>query len=45
MSKAKALEILKMIKHEIPNTMGALNLNLLYDDICEVIKELEKAND
>jgi hypothetical protein len=41
----EALDILKMIKKEIPRTMGDFNINILYEDICTVINKLEGATD
>jgi hypothetical protein len=38
---AKVLKELKMIKREIPRTMGNFNVDLLYDDICNIIKIAE----
>ena len=37
----KSLEILNMIKTEMPKTMGNPNFQLIYDDICKAVKILE----
>ncbi len=41
----EALKILKMIKSEIPRTMGEVNINLIYDDISQAISLLERPGD
>ena len=42
MSVAKAIQILTMIKEEIPRTMGSMNINLLYADIVLALDELKE---
>jgi hypothetical protein len=42
MSVAKAIQILTMIKGEIPRTMGDMNINLLYADIVLALDELKE---
>ena len=42
MSVAKAIQILSMIKEEIPRTMGSMNINLLYADIVLALDELKE---
>jgi hypothetical protein len=44
MSVAKAIQILTMIKEEIPRTMGSMNINLLYADIVLALDELKEDN-
>lgn len=35
-------KILQMIKDELPKTMGQLDYDLLYQDICKAVKEVEE---
>jgi len=44
MSVAKAIQILTIIKEEIPRTMGSMNINLLYADIVLALDELKEDN-
>jgi len=36
-----AIDILNIIKREIPRSMGDININLIYEDICKAINKLE----